>query len=140
MKVIEDKSFGIIPLVQEGKEWKVLLILHRGGRHWAFPKGHGNAGETHQQAALRELKEETGLDVEKLLLETPLVENYRFRRKNEIVSKTVYYYPAIVTGQLKLQQEEIQESKWVPLKEAQNHLTFKEARSMCAELIKILYD
>src|ERR1700722_11935315 len=140
MKVFEDRSFGIIPLIQEGDEWKVLLILHRGGRHWAFPKGHGNVGETHQEAAQRELKEETGLDIEKLLRETPLIENYRFRRKNEIVSKTVYYFPAIVTGQLKLQKEEIQESKWVPLKEAQNHLTFKEARSMCAELIKILYD
>lgn len=139
MRVIVEHSFGIIPLKQEGDVWKVLLILHQGGRHWAFPKGHGNEGETPQQSAIRELKEETGLDIEKLLQDKPLQENYRFHRKHEIVSKSVQYFPALVTGDLKLQKEEIKDAKWVLLKEASYHLTFKEAKSMCKELISILH-
>jgi 8-oxo-dGTP pyrophosphatase MutT (NUDIX family) len=138
LRRVEDQSFGIIPLAQENGTWKVLLILHQGGRHWAFPKGHENEGETAQAAASRELNEETGLEVEQFLQEEPLVEQYQFHRKNEIVIKTVKYFPATVKGNLKLQKEEIKDAKWVPLNEASKHLTFKEARSMCQELIKIL--
>ncbi len=131
---VEEASFGIIPLKQEGGVLQILLILHQGGRHWAFPKGHGNPGETPIESARRELKEETGLDIEKLLAETPLTEQYQFHRKRDLVIKTVQYFPAIVTGTLKLQAEEIRDAKWVPLQEASRYLTFKEAKEMCNQL------
>jgi len=135
---IEEKSFGIIPLRQENGVWQVLLILHQGGRHWAFPKGHGNEGETALDSARRELKEETGLDIQELLQDSPLVERYQFHRKHEIVVKTVQYFPALVSGELKLQAEEIRDAKWVPLKESARHLTFKEAKEMCNKLVTFL--
>jgi bis(5'-nucleosidyl)-tetraphosphatase len=135
---IEEESFGIIPLRQENGTWQVLLILHQGGRHWAFPKGHGNPGETALESARRELKEETGLDIEELLQETSLTERYQFHRKREIVVKTVQYFPARVNGSLQLQAEEIRDAKWVPLKEAARHLTFKEAKEMCNKLVNLL--
>jgi len=135
---IEEKSYGIIPLRQEGGVWQVLLILHQGGRHWAFPKGHGDAGETALDSARRELKEETGLDIQELLQETPLIERYQFHRKHEVVVKTVQYFPALVTGEIKLQAEEIRDAKWVSLKEAARHLTFKESKEMCNKLVNFL--
>ncbi len=138
MQIIDEQSFGIIPLKKEGEAWKVLLILHQGGRHWAFPKGHGNPGETPMESARRELKEETGLDIERFLQEVPLKETYKFHRKREIVSKSVQYFPALVVGELKLQAEEIKDAKWVLLKDAKQHLTFKEAKSMCEQLVRIL--
>ncbi len=135
---VHEASFGIIPLKQIDGVWKVLLILHKGGRHWAFPKGRSNPGETPLESARRELKEETGLDVEKLLQEEPLTEQYDFRRKGENVTKTVQYFPAVVSGEVKLQPEEIQDSKWVLLKEAVRHLTFREAKEMCCMLVRQL--
>jgi len=139
MRTIKEESFGIIPLKQEEGTWFVLLILHIGGRHWAFPKGHSNEGETAKQAALRELQEETGLIVERFLQEEPLTENYSFHRAHqEVVSKTVQYFPAVVAGEIRLQKEEIRDAKWIPLKDALRHLTFKEARWMCQELMKTL--
>jgi 8-oxo-dGTP pyrophosphatase MutT (NUDIX family) len=135
---IEEESFGIIPLKQENGVWHILLILHQGGRHWAFPKGHGNPGETPIESASRELKEETGLDVQKVLQDIPLVEKYQFHRKREIVIKTVHYFPALVHGTLHLQAEEIRDAKWVPLNEAVRHLTFKEAKEMCNKLLTLL--
>ncbi len=137
MRTVEDNSFGIIPR-QKKEEWMVLLILHQKGTHWAFPKGHGCPGETPLESACRELKEETGLDVERVLFEKPLKEQYYFHRKGERVCKTVLYYAAEVKGTLALQEEEIRDSKWVLLKEAAAHLTFAEARAMSAELNRIL--
>ncbi len=139
MKIVEE-SFGIIPLKHDQGVWKVLLILHRGGRHWAFPKGRGNPGELAEESACRELKEETGLDVQKFLQKDPLVEKYQFYRKRDVVVKTVQYFPALVEGELHLQPEEIRDAKWVSLKEAPDHLTFKEAKEMCRKLLGFLSD
>lgn len=136
MRRVEEASFGIIPLIQEKGEWKVLLILHQKGHHWAFPKGHGVKGESALETAKRELEEETGLRVHRLLQETPLTERYQFHRKGEMVYKTVSYFPAVVEGEIVLQEEEIKEYKWVPLKEAVRHLTFREARQMCEDLMR----
>ncbi len=135
---VQEASFGIIPIKKFDEIWKVLLILHKGGRHWAFPKGRSNPGETPLESARRELKEETGLDVDSLLQDEPLSERYEFRRKGEFVVKTVQYFPAFVSGEVQLQPEEIQDSKWVPLKEAVRHLTFREAKEMCRNLVRQL--
>lgn len=139
MRVIEVKSFGVIPLIEEAGEWKVLLILHQEGNHWSFPKGRRQGDdETPLQSALRELKEETALDVERLLQETPMLEKYKFRRKDAIIHKIVYYFPAIVSGTLSLQEEEIRDARWLSLNEAMSLLTFAEARSLCRHVMTLL--
>ena len=54
-----EKSCGCIVLNNE----QVLLVKHNKG-HWDFPKGHVEEGETEKQTALREVKEETNIDVQ----------------------------------------------------------------------------
>jgi len=137
MKTIEAKSFGIIPLKKENDTWKVLIILHKRGNHWGFPKGHADPHEQPMESAARELKEETGLEIDRFLIEIPFVEQYQFRKKNELVSKTVLFFPALVSGELQLQTEEIREAKWVNLVDAPHLLSFKEAKHICEQLIKM---
>jgi len=131
-------SFGVVPLKQDKGQWYVLLILHKEGNHWGFPKGKSNAKESPFEAAKRELLEETGLMIERLLQEEPFFEQYRFRRKHEVISKTVSYFPAIVSGELKLQPEEIRDGKWCTFQEALSLLTFKEARNILQTVIKMV--
>ncbi len=138
METIEDQSFGIVPLCQEGKQWKVFLILHKEGNHWGFPKGHLHGEETPIEAATRELKEETGLDVVRLLDKKALAEQYQFRRKGYLIRKTVSYFPAVVAGNVLLQLEEIREGGWFVFEEALKKLTFKEGRSICTQLMNVL--
>lgn len=131
-------SFGIIPLKQLEGVTHVLLIFHKGGRHWSFPKGHKDPEETDLETAKRELKEETGLDVALLLSDEPYRESYHFYKFHEKVHKTVVYYPALVEGELCLQPEEILDAKWVPLEKAVHFLTFKEAKEICLQVAKFL--
>jgi 8-oxo-dGTP pyrophosphatase MutT (NUDIX family) len=125
------ESFGIIPLKKIDDVWNVFLILHKEGHHWGFPKGRKNPKEPALEAAKRELLEETGLRVSKLLSQDPLVENYSFRHLRKLQRKRVLYFIAEVEGEVRLQPEEIREGKWLPLEAAKETLSFVEAKALC---------
>lgn len=127
-----EASYGIIPLKKFKEEWRVLLIQHNAG-HWAFPKGHAEKGETHEDTAFRELLEETGLLVVKLLFDEPLTETYWFKHQEELIHKKVYYYLAQVKGRVVLQKEELSSYQWVPLEKADQYVTFAQAKSICQQ-------
>lgn len=131
--MIKVESFGIVPFMNENGVWKVLLILHREGNHWGFPKGKADPNEPPLEAATRELKEETGLNVVEVLRQNPLTEQYQFRCKGRFIIKAVQYFPARVEGNLQLQEEEIRDARWFSIPDAMQQLTFKEARHILQE-------
>ena len=49
-----EKSCGAICYTREEGAPRVLVICHRYGGHWAFPKGHVEAGESEEETAMRE--------------------------------------------------------------------------------------
>jgi len=58
--MVREKTVGIVIFRKEGRGIRYLL-LHHGGPYWNFPKGRQEAGETEEQTARRELREETGI-------------------------------------------------------------------------------
>ena len=132
----KENSYGIIPL-RFRHQWEVLLIQHHSG-HWSFPKGHAEAGEHPLQTAERELNEETGLSVARLLSTDPMLEQYCFTLKGAKISKTVQFYPAIVEGEVAIQRNEIRASQWLSLRDAQKRITFKEGQRLCGQLEEML--
>lgn len=138
--MIHERSFGVIPLQKKGrhKEWHVLLINHRQGGFWAFPKGHAEGEETAEEAARRELFEETGLQVVHMLSTEVFKESYNFFRGKVFFHKEVIYYLAEVAGKLKLQKGEIFDARWVPLNEAQSQITFAESKNLCRQVIDLM--
>ena len=139
MKIVHEHSFGIIPLKEEKGESKVLLVLHKGGKHWSFPKGRANEGESALQTATRELKEETNLEVESLISEHVFKEKYIFFRQGEKVIKEVSYFAARVYGPVAIQAEEIIEFRWVDILEAEALLTYKETKNIWIEMAKCFF-
>ena len=77
-------------VIHDGKV--LLLYKNQNGRYmgWVLPKGTVEPGETYQQTALREVKQETNSDAEivKYIGKT----QYTFRGNEDIVSKTVHWY------------------------------------------------
>jgi len=136
--VQKDESFGVIPLSKARGRWEVFLIQHTRGRYWGFPKGHAEPNETPEQAAFRELKEETNLDFIRYLQNEPLMEQYYFMKEGQRVFKRVFYFIAEVGGTVALQKEEIQDGIWVPFPEALEKVTHAEGKTILSQVEKIL--
>lgn len=136
---MHEYSYGIIPLRRvQNKGWEVLIIQHHAG-HWAFPKGHLDSDETPLQAAVRELKEETSLTIKTYLSDHSLEENYFFTFKGKKIYKTVQYFLAEVEGNVQIQKEEVKDSRWIPLSQAADYVTFPEAKKICLQLFNSPY-
>jgi 8-oxo-dGTP pyrophosphatase MutT (NUDIX family) len=133
-----EESFGVIPLSKKSGSWEVFLIQHNRGHYWGFPKGHAEAGETNEEAACRELKEETHLDVVRFMQSEPFVEQYQFLVEGKKISKRVSYFAAEVSGDVQLQLKEIQDGIWLPILTALDKVTHREGKSILSQVAKIL--
>lgn len=138
MAVRHDESFGVIPLSKASGRWEVFLIQHNRSGYWGFPKGHAEPNETPQQAAFRELKEETNLEPLHILRNEPLMEQYNFMMEGKRVHKRVSYFIAEVTGHVALQTQEIHDGKWVPFPDAIQQVTHQEGKSLLSQVEKML--
>ena len=113
---------------------KVLVIQQVKG-HWGFPKGHVEEGETEVETAIREIKEETNLDVE--IDETHrYVEHYS---PEEGIEKDVVFFVAKkIGGEIIVQEEEVKCTEWLLPKDAMEKLTFESSKNILKKVIEDL--
>ena len=104
----------------------------RDGRTWTLPKGTPNAGETTEETALREVAEETGLEVR---ITGPLDSiEYWFVQSGTRIHKTVHYFlMEPIGGSLERHDHEFESVRWVRFDEAPSLLTFETERSLVAK-------
>jgi len=105
-----------------------LLILD-GHQNWGFPKGHLHHAERPEEAARREIAEETGLT--ELVLHDPLgVIDWRFRHRGRLIHKYCHFFLfAANSGDPAPQGEEgISACVWLPYEEAVARLTHENSR------------
>jgi len=103
----------------------------RDGVTWTLPKGTPSAGETTEQTALREVAEETGLEV-RIIGPLPSIE-YAFIQDGTRIQKTVHYFLMEPTGgDLARHDHEFQAVRWVPFAEAGTLLSFQTERDLVA--------
>ncbi len=122
-----EKSCGALVYRSHGGKLELLLIRHRFGGHWSFPKGHVESGENEEQTALREVREETGLEIE-------LAEGFRqsveYFPKPYIKKQVVYFLGRAVSGDVRRQEEEISELRWVDIDEAHRMVPFANDKNL----------
>ena len=129
-------SGGVIIKREESSSFKVLLVEDRFG-HWTWPKGIVEEGESLEEAAVREVAEETGLIAEVFHVLTPLT--YWYTRNGKRIHKEVHFFLMQARGgKLSPQLSEIQQVEWVPWDEAPHRLSYDNSHKVWEEASRIM--
>ena len=118
----EHSAGGVI--FENGNVLLIQMQNLKGEKVWTFPKGHLEPGETAEQAAVREVAEETGWDCE---IDSDLsTARYSFTRGGELVDKDVRWFLMRRVGGdgVPKTPEEIFDMKWLALDEAERELIY----------------
>ena len=108
----------------------------RDGISWSLPKGTPEDDESSAATALREVREETGLEVRII---APVGEiHYRFVREGRRIDKTVHYFlMEAVGGSLDEHDHEFEDVCWFPLSEAEAIMSFPTEKDIVARTLPV---
>jgi 8-oxo-dGTP pyrophosphatase MutT (NUDIX family) len=138
LRTVDETSAGGL-VVDDGQGHAALIgrLDRRGELLWSLPKGHIEDGETAEQAAIREVHEETG--IEGRVRATLGTIDYWFVVENRRVHKTVHHFLMDATGgQLSDEDIEVAEVAWVPLGELDHRLAYADERRLVRRAIRML--
>jgi 8-oxo-dGTP pyrophosphatase MutT (NUDIX family) len=130
----------LIRQVDDGLE----LVLGRRNREgdrvtWSLPKGTPYGTESPEETALREVAEETGLQVRILAPVGPI--QYFFTQRGKRIHKTVHYYLMAVTGgDMSAHDHEFDEVRWLPIDEARAVMSFPTEREIVERALTMTAD
>ena len=122
VRCLYEKSCGGIVFYKGKTSTRILLVKNNNGRYWSFPKGHIEIGETEEETAVREIKEETSLDVE---IKDGFREVSDYCPFGKIHKKVVFFLAQAFTDNVNVQEEEIAEYIWVDLQQARKFCTYE---------------
>lgn len=137
---VEETSAGGLVLDRSSIPPRAALI----GRHdrrgrliWSLPKGHVELGETTEDAAVREVQEETGIEGSVM---APLgVIDFWFMAEDRRVHKTVHHFLLTAHGgELSDADREVVEVAWVPLDEVAGRLAYADERKLMEKVPALL--
>ena len=113
----------------------VAMIATRGRSRWGLPKGAVSKGETSEQAALREVLEETGILAD---IVGPLdTIEYFFRAGDTLIRKRVdFYLMQYIGGKLTPQLTEVDDVEWVELSEAIRRASFESEKKLLSAALE----
>lgn len=125
LRCLNEKSCGAVIFRRDGGQLRFLIVKNKQGRNWGFPKGHVELGESEEQTALREVREETGLDV-RICRGFRAVSRYSLW--NCASKRVVFFLAESRGGEVTLQEEEIERARWLPYPAAVSFFRFDNDR------------
>ncbi|MFY9554170.1 MAG: NUDIX hydrolase [Blastocatellia bacterium] len=127
---------GIVLNDRHGKP--AVLLVHRPRYDdWSFPKGKVDPGETLEEAALREVREETGLRCRIVRLLAGTRYRYRTRNRGRLRYKSVQYFLMDAeTRRIKVPGDEVDRAEWFGFEEAKRVLSYAQDRRLLESLLR----
>lgn len=128
IKCSNEKSCGAVIYRKRSGNIEYLLVKNKRGGNWGFPKGHIEIGETEYDTAMREVKEETGLDIVPLNGFRVLSE---YHPRGKIFKQVVFFLAEMPeTGEIVPQQAEIDRYMWADYGLAMRTFRFNNDRNV----------
>jgi len=139
-RTVEETSAGGLVIDRSTDEDRAALIARRDRRGrlvWSLPKGHVEPGETQEQAAVREVEEETGI-LGRVLAPLGTID-FWFVADDRRVHKTVHHFLLErAGGELSDADIEVAEVEWVSLSDAHGRLAFPDERELVEKAVRLL--
>lgn len=140
----EFSAGGVVvrPNADVASGWECVLIVPTrraadGSSVVALPKGHPDAGESAQEAALREIREEAGVAAE--IREDLGDVRYFYQRKGRRIAKVVRFFLCDYRdGDVERHDHEVERAWWAPLPEAMDALSYEGERDMAGRALRAL--
>ncbi len=116
---------------------QVLVTQHSQNKHWSFPKGLIDPGQTTKEAALREVREEGGVVAE--IIDKVGYSKYIYTFNNEKIFKVVtYFLMKYVSGDPKDHDWEVSDIGWYKPEEALKQLTFSRDKELLKKALEFM--
>lgn len=133
--MIEERSAGAVVCYEDPSDnrERLYLSLHYPAGHWDFPKGAVEKNETEEQAAKREIMEETGLRIESFLPGFRKTIEYHYRRSEGLSHKQVIFFLARSPKKEVKISFEHSGYEWLTFEQSLRRLTFENARNILRE-------
>ena len=135
--MIEETSAGIVIFRKENSK-NLFLLLHYPSGHWDFVKGKMEKDETSHDTAIRETREETGIEDIRFIENFEEWIEYNFQYQRELVHKKVVFYLAETsTKNVKISHEHL-DFTWVDYNDAMEKTTFDNAKTVLTKAQTLL--
>jgi 8-oxo-dGTP pyrophosphatase MutT (NUDIX family) len=140
MRAVREVSAGGVIYRKHDRAIEIALIHVR--HRWSLPKGHVEEGESMNETAMREVREETGLEgrIRKKLGDI----RYSYRDKTpdgepiRIYKRVHFYLLRYLKGDVRDHDHEVDEARWFPIEEAIHNLKFATERRMVQRALGML--
>ena len=129
--MIYEKSCGFI-VYRKILDKREYLIIRASNGEYGFPKGHVENNETEYETAIRELKEETNIEVQivdgfREQIEYPLIS------KKNVMKQSVYFLGKWLDSNIVCQETEVSEAMFVSIEKALELLSFEDTKNIIKE-------